>query len=539
MAIPHLLTFPGAVVADRALLGAGQTAAWVFVLWVAGYAVLSFVAIVAEARFHGRGAAPAAVTTAIGLTVAAILAADLVITGISTLMVDRLPPLLSGSGWSVLNFVFSIGSVGLAACGVAVILMTVDRRDQLFLWLALALATFACANILSAAGGGRYTLGWTAGRLAWVISAGVLFFHFMARFSRQQHALADARDALKQRVEDRTAALRESDARLRHAIEAAPFPLMLHASDGEVLSISDAWTELTGYSRDELRTRFDWTRRAYPDSYAEVDAFIAQQFRIAKATATGERTIRARDGARVWDFTNIPLGVLADGRPLTLTAAMDVTERKQDEARQKLLAREVDHRAKNMLAVLQVMLRHTRADTVADYAEAVQGRVAALARTHTLLAHSRWEGADLKALIEEEVAPYRKADGRRVRITGPILALGPAAAQPIAMAVHELATNAAKYGALSAPQGRVAVEWRLDGAALSLVWSESGGPPVTPPTRHGLGTSVIQRSIADQLGGTVRFDWRAQGLHCAITIPVDQLGREAEAGPDLHEDGPT
>jgi two-component sensor histidine kinase len=104
--------------------------------------------------------------------------------------------------------------------------------------------------------------------------------------------------------------------------------------------------------------------------------------------------------------------------------------------------------------------------------------------------------------------------------------------------VHELATNAAKYGALSAPQGRVAVEWRLDGANLSMVWSESGGPPVTPPTRHGLGTSVIQRSIHDQLGGTVRFDWRTQGLHCAITIPVGQLGREAGAGPELQEDAP-
>jgi two-component sensor histidine kinase len=106
------------------------------------------------------------------------------------------------------------------------------------------------------------------------------------------------------------------------------------------------------------------------------------------------------------------------------------------------------------------------------------------------------------------------------------------------MAVHELATNAAKYGALSAPQGRVAVEWRLDGANLSMVWSESGGPPVTPPTRHGLGTSVIQRSIHDQLGGTVRFDWRTQGLHCVITIPVGQLGREAGAGPELQEDAP-
>jgi two-component sensor histidine kinase len=143
----------------------------------------------------------------------------------------------------------------------------------------------------------------------------------------------------------------------------------------------------------------------------------------------------------------------------------------------------------------------------------------------------------LKALIEEEVAPYRKGDSKRVPIAGPVLALGPTAAQSIAMAVHELATNAAKYGALSAPQGRVTVEWRL-GPDLAMVWTESGGPPVTPPTRHGLGTSVIQRSIHDQLGGTVRFDWRAQGLQCEIAIPVDQLGREARAEADLQGGGP-
>jgi PAS domain S-box-containing protein len=391
VSIAHLMTFPGAMLPDRALIGTPQSPAWIFVLWVAGYAVLSFVSILAEIRFKDRGAAQVAVVPAIGAVIAAVLAADVAMAAVATIMADRLPVLLQGTSWTAPNYIFSIGTIGSAGCGVALILTAVDRRNTLFLWLALTLAAFASANILAAAGGGRFTVGWIAGRLTWVISSGILFPYFMARFARQQRALADARDALKRRVEDRTAALRAIDARLRHAIEAAPFPLMLHASDGEVLALSDAWTALTGYSRDELRTRFDWTRRAYPDNFAEVDAFIDQQFRIAKATATGERTIRAKDGPLIWHFTNIPLGMLPDGRPLTLTAVMDVTKRKQDEARQRLLTREVDHRAKNMLAVLQVMLRHTRADTVKDYAEAVQGRVAALARTHTLLAQSRWE----------------------------------------------------------------------------------------------------------------------------------------------------
>jgi PAS domain S-box-containing protein len=361
----------------------------------------------------------------------------------------------------------------------------------------------------------------------------------MAQISRQQRALADARDALSRRVEDRTAALRESEERLRRAIESAPFPLMLHAADGEVLALSEAWSALSGYSREELRTRFDWTRRAYPHTYKEVDAFVEQQFRLEKAANTGEREIRTKDGStRVWDFTNIPMGVTADGRPLTLSAVLDVTRRRQDEARQKLLAREVDHRAKNMLAVLQVMLRHTRADTVRDYARAVQGRIAALAHAHTLLAQNRWEGADLRRLIEEELAPYRK--GERVRIEGPAFALAPAAAQSIAMAVHELATNAAKYGALSAPLGQVAVRWGASvDRGLEIVWEESGGPSVARPARQGLGTSVIQRSIRDQLGGSVRFDWRAQGLRCEIAVPIDQIGRETADEEDGSGDAVT
>ena len=530
MTVPYLLVFSGAIVPERPLVGANQSAAWIFVSWIAGFAILSFASIMVEARFKDRIVESAAVPRTIGIATAAVAAAVVGIFIVATTIPERLPVLMSGSDWSGLNYALSYGSLAIVGCGIVVILAKIDRRNELFLWLALALAALACANLLSATGGGRYTIGWTFGRLSWVISSGVLFLYFMAQFSRQHRALAHARDALKRRVVDRTAALEQSDARLRRAIEAAPFPLMVHAADGAVLALSEAWSTMSGYSREELRTRFDWTRRAYPDSYAEIDAFIEQQFRLEKAANTGERTIRAKDGStRVWDITNIPLGLLPDGRPLTLTAAMDVTRRKQDEARQKLLAREVDHRAKNMLAVLQVMLRQTRADTVKDYAKAVQGRVAALAHAHTLLAQNRWEGADLKRLIEEELAPYRK--GERVRIDGPALALAPAAAQSIAMAVHELATNAAKYGALSAPQGRVAIEWRLhDASGLDVVWEEAGGPPCKPPARHGVGSSVIQRSIRDQLAGAVRFDWREQGLRCEISVPSDEIGHGTGEG---------
>jgi two-component sensor histidine kinase len=209
---------------------------------------------------------------------------------------------------------------------------------------------------------------------------------------------------------------------------------------------------------------------------------------------------------------------------LTREVEARTTELRQSEERSKLLAAEVDHRAKNMLALVQVLLRQTRASTTEAYALAAQGRVAALARAHTLLSQSRWAGAELSRLVEEETAPYRRSGVTRVSTAGPNLLLEPPVAQALAMVLHELATNAAKYGALSVPGGQVRVQWSTDRTGqLLLRWIESNGPPVQPPTRTGLGSQVIERSVRDQLDGAVQLDWRADGLVCTISIPAGRL----------------
>jgi PAS domain S-box-containing protein len=206
---------------------------------------------------------------------------------------------------------------------------------------------------------------------------------------------------------------------------------------------------------------------------------------------------------------------------------MDVTERKQAEERQALLTREVDHRAKNALAVVQAALRLTpMEDTVASYARAVEGRVAALARAHTLLAAERWSGANLRAMLRQELSAFvdgGEADGSRIELAGPAVMLPPNAAQPLAMAVHELATNAVKYGALSVPTGQVAVSWRIEpGPRLRLRWVESGGPAVAgPPGRNGFGSQVLTGTVRGQLGGTVTLTWRVTGLVCDMEVPLD------------------
>lgn len=213
--------------------------------------------------------------------------------------------------------------------------------------------------------------------------------------------------------------------------------------------------------------------------------------------------------------------------------ARDMSERVASEEREKLLARELDHRAKNLLAIVQSVVQLTRADSVAELKEAITGRVQSLARAHSLLAASRWQGIELATLIAEEMAPFARADTRRVRVSGPSLLLKPAAAQAIALALHELATNTVKYGALSCDSGQLSISWRraeIDGAPhLVLVWDERGGPQVTPPTARGFGSTVIRNGVERQLKGHVELDWRREGLRCTLTFPADRIAGKRPA----------
>lgn len=199
----------------------------------------------------------------------------------------------------------------------------------------------------------------------------------------------------------------------------------------------------------------------------------------------------------------------------------DITERKLAEERQILLAEEVDHRARNVVAVVQSIMRLTRANSIEEYIAALDGRIGALSNAHRLLAGSRWEGADLTRLVEEEFAPYRAAGNERVSAQGPIILLPPATAQTIALALHELATNAAKYGALSVGSGRVKLTWRTKTGQLQLAWAEQGGPKITSPSRQGYGSRAIVAGIERQLGGMVNFDWQESGLRCTLCVPFE------------------
>ena len=196
--------------------------------------------------------------------------------------------------------------------------------------------------------------------------------------------------------------------------------------------------------------------------------------------------------------------------------ARDITEQKRAQEQIVALARETEHRSKNVLANVQAIVTVSQADTPDGLKRAIEGRIRALSIVHTLFAETRWRGANLQAIATSELAPYSAPSEGRVQIYGPPLLLTPDVAQAVALTLHELATNAAKYGALSAPGGRIDVKWSHDASGrITLQWTESGGPAVQQPTRRGFGGRIIEQMIG-QLDGKTCFDWRADGLACEI-----------------------
>jgi PAS domain S-box-containing protein len=258
---------------------------------------------------------------------------------------------------------------------------------------------------------------------------------------------------------------------------------------------------------------------------AEISALKSEVLQTG-APCDAELRIESAAGARWYDFHIEPI---RDGSGVVMGitgAAVDITERKEGEAHLRLLMRELTHRSKNLLAVIQAMARQTAKHTgsVQTFLERFSARVQALARSHDILVQESWHGASLKELARSQLAYYLEREPDQVSIEGPDIRLKPEAAQSLGLALHELASNAAKFGALSQKGGRVEISWQpLGDAGILLVWRETQGPKVSAPKQRGFGSMVIEHNLARALDADVDLDFATEGVTCRVAVPQNQL----------------
>nr|WP_279639119.1 HWE histidine kinase domain-containing protein [Sphingomicrobium sediminis] len=294
--------------------------------------------------------------------------------------------------------------------------------------------------------------------------------------------------------------------------------------------------ENLGYSPEELRALTPWDLK--PDYSADEFKKYVEPLKSGAVPFLEFETIHERkDGSHY----NVSVRLQYFGAPdnVFFASIADITERKMAEERERLLMREVNHRAKNLLSIIQVIARQTDADDIEKYKKSFERRIMALASSHDLLVQAPARGIALHELVEAQLGHFADLFGGRIQISGEPISLKPNAAQSIGMVLHELATNAAKYGALSNGTGRIAIRWKSFVAEngkdkFELGWIEEGGPEVVAPEKRGFGSIVIEKSLQSSIRGEVDLRFAREGLRfhveCSLCSVKDELGV-----PSVHE----
>jgi PAS domain S-box-containing protein len=339
------------------------------------------------------------------------------------------------------------------------------------------------------------------------------------------HFTAHLRDLTARRQAE--AALRENEQRLRATYEHAFAGIGEVDRSGRFLRVNEQLCAITGYNREELLGQSFWSLTHVDDRQADLAQFSRQMVGKLDTYAVEKRYIH-KDGPTIWVEVAASRVDDAAGQPLYgIRVVRDISERKKAEEHQHLLINELNHRVKNTLATVQSIASQTlrTAPTPEAAREAIESRLLALSRVHNVLTRESWQGARLHDVIEEVLEPYRVSGQARFEVRGPEIQVSPRFALALSMALHELATNAVKYGALSNGTGQVRLTWlgdrTLKPPRLLLRWQENGGPPVTPPSRKGFGSRLIERSLAQDLDAAVSIEYAATGVVCTVEAPLD------------------
>ena len=317
--------------------------------------------------------------------------------------------------------------------------------------------------------------------------------------------------------------LRGSEARFRIMADSAPAPVWMTTADGPIEFVNRAFVEFSGKPPEQLLGDV-WVEIIHPDDILEV-AMTRAKAAEGPHPYWVEARVRHFSGDWRWMRTSSRPRFDAAGRfEGYVGIAMDMTEVRAAEERQRLLINELNHRVKNTLATVQSIAHQTlREGVVTRLARAhFTERLLALSTAHDVLTRESWESADLAHVAAEAVRPYDETDMSRIAIEGPAVRIEPNVALALSMALHELATNATKHGALSVPGGRVTLSWSLqaDGRSVEIAWRETGGPTVEAPSDQGFGSRLLSQGLMAELGQPARVTYDPRGLACTITAPV-------------------
>lgn len=329
--------------------------------------------------------------------------------------------------------------------------------------------------------------------------------------------------------------LRQQRERWNATYEHAAIGIVEVDAEGRFLRVNEAICSITGSSREELLGSRLYVQTHPGDRDVDRDLYRRQVAGEIGFYSIEKRFLR-KDGRMIWIAVRSSTVRDIDGSFLYgVRVVQDVTDRKEAEARQKLLIDELNHRVKNTLATVQSLATQTArgTDSPVAFRQAFEGRLIALSQAHDQLTRRHWKSADLHDIVTGATAPYLTRSRDQVALEGEPLTVTPRVALTLALAMHELSTNAAKYGALSVPEGRIAIRWHVQrGTApiLRIEWRERGGPEVRAPSKLGFGSRFIEGSVAAELQGKARLDFDAAGLRCTMEIPVDSEAEPEAAG---------
>jgi PAS domain S-box-containing protein len=321
-----------------------------------------------------------------------------------------------------------------------------------------------------------------------------------------------------------TGLLRESKDRLQLALNAAQLGSWQYDPFRRLVSWDTRCQEIIDIAQDEAVIE-ELLKRMHPDDRERF--WVVREAALDPADPkpyANEYRILRRDGKVRW-VESRGLAYFEGAGPKRQVVSFggtiqDITERKEREEKEHLLMREINHRAKNMLSVVDAIAHQTATRNPEDFVERFSERIQALSANQDLLVRNEWNGVEIADLVRAQLAHFADLIGSRIAMHGPKLRLNPASAQAIGLALHELATNAGKYGSLSTERGCVNIRWGTTGDAFTMGWAERGGPPVSAPKRRGFGTTVMKAMAERSVGGMVALDFAASGLTWRLACPA-------------------